>query len=395
MLSFRGGQMGYFTVRFSHNGRRPAAACADRYAFPIIVYEIPSGKLLAAFNGYLSIVYDLCWSRDDRSLLSTSSDGTSNTPCLGMRDGPELDPAFSVPPATTFQTAAVWFPWRSAHPPVNPHLPEPIRALARHSNNKGKNEQNRTFPDSPDLFRTLQSSMYTVHKDQDGPLLVFTCVCCPGFSPVGERLRRAPSRRLQTSLSDHLSTAIRVEADSLVPVHQTVVCLYDYGAHRSDELTVPCGDAIRVLYKDNRWFGLLANGQHGYLPATYVVEERNYKEELSHALEPQSALSEQTDLSDERLTPTKVSATVVSGELKFISELDTDPEQPAATKVKKKTKKLVKKFRAPSSPPPATSSDPDVPESSSTKRKTKAADSKPLPPSPRTGQSNSAFEPDT
>lgn len=32
----------------------------------------------------------------------------------------------------------------------------------------------------------------------------------------------------------------------------------------------------------------------------------NYKEELSHALEPQSALSEQTDLSDERLTPTKV-----------------------------------------------------------------------------------------
>ncbi|KAM9570061.1 uncharacterized protein ACWYII_040739 [Salvelinus alpinus] len=215
-----------------------------------------------------------------------------------------------------------------------------------------------------------------------------------GFSPVGERLRRAPSRRLQTSLSDHLSTAIRVEADSLVPVHQTVVSLYDYSAHRSDELTVPCGDAIRVLYKDNRWFGLLANRQHGYLAATYVVEERNYKEELSHALEAQSALSERTDLSDERLTPTKVSATVVSGELKFISELDTDPEQSAATKGKK-TKKLVKKFKAPSSPPPATSSDPDVPESSSTKRKTKAADSKPLTPSPRRGQSNSAFEPDT
>ena len=64
-------------------------------------------------------------------------------------------------------------------------------------------------------------------------------------------------------------------------------------------------------------------------------------------------------------------------------------------RVKEKTKKLVKKFKAPSSPPPATSSDPDVPESSSTKRKTKAADSKPLTPSPRRGQSNSAFEPDT
>ncbi|CDQ67494.1 unnamed protein product [Oncorhynchus mykiss] len=33
MLSFRGGQMGCFTVCFSHNGRRPAAACADREAF--------------------------------------------------------------------------------------------------------------------------------------------------------------------------------------------------------------------------------------------------------------------------------------------------------------------------------------------------------------------------
>uniref|UniRef100_A0A6Q2YF28 SH3 domain-containing protein n=1 Tax=Esox lucius TaxID=8010 RepID=A0A6Q2YF28_ESOLU len=75
-LSFRGGQMGCFTVRFSHQGRRLATACADRDAFPVVVYEIPSGKVLAAFNGHLSIVYDLCWSRDDRSLLSASSDGT-------------------------------------------------------------------------------------------------------------------------------------------------------------------------------------------------------------------------------------------------------------------------------------------------------------------------------
>ncbi|KAG7263157.1 hypothetical protein CRUP_038030, partial [Coryphaenoides rupestris] len=40
------------------------------------VYEIPSGTVLAAFNGHLSLVYDLCWSGDDRSLLSASSDGT-------------------------------------------------------------------------------------------------------------------------------------------------------------------------------------------------------------------------------------------------------------------------------------------------------------------------------
>ncbi|KAJ0062812.1 hypothetical protein NL108_008094 [Boleophthalmus pectinirostris] len=76
MLAFRGGQMGCFTVLFSNAGTIMAAACADRDAFPVVVYEIPSGRVLAAFNGHLKIVYDLCWSRDDKRLLSASSDGT-------------------------------------------------------------------------------------------------------------------------------------------------------------------------------------------------------------------------------------------------------------------------------------------------------------------------------
>uniref|UniRef100_A0A8C6UY69 Abelson helper integration site 1 n=1 Tax=Neogobius melanostomus TaxID=47308 RepID=A0A8C6UY69_9GOBI len=76
MLTFRGGKMGCFTVLFSNVGTILAAACADRDAFPVVVYEIPSGKVLAAFNGHLKIVYDLCWSRDDTRLLSASSDGT-------------------------------------------------------------------------------------------------------------------------------------------------------------------------------------------------------------------------------------------------------------------------------------------------------------------------------
>uniref|UniRef100_A0A7N8YBY8 Jouberin n=1 Tax=Mastacembelus armatus TaxID=205130 RepID=A0A7N8YBY8_9TELE len=76
ILAFRGGHMGCFTVLFSHAGTMLAAACADRDAFPVVVYEIPSGKVLAAFSGHLKIVYDLCWSRDDRGLLSASSDGT-------------------------------------------------------------------------------------------------------------------------------------------------------------------------------------------------------------------------------------------------------------------------------------------------------------------------------
>uniref|UniRef100_A0AAQ4P1B4 Abelson helper integration site 1 n=1 Tax=Gasterosteus aculeatus aculeatus TaxID=481459 RepID=A0AAQ4P1B4_GASAC len=76
MLSFRGGRMGCFTLLFSHGGTMLAAACADTDAFPVVVYEIPSGQALAAFSGHLKIVYDLCWSRDDVSLLSASSDGT-------------------------------------------------------------------------------------------------------------------------------------------------------------------------------------------------------------------------------------------------------------------------------------------------------------------------------
>lgn len=75
-LAFRGGQMGCFTVLFSNGGTILAAACADRDAFPVVVYEVPSGKVLAAFSGHLKIVYDLCWSRDDARLLSASSDGT-------------------------------------------------------------------------------------------------------------------------------------------------------------------------------------------------------------------------------------------------------------------------------------------------------------------------------
>ncbi|MBN3310867.1 AHI1 protein, partial [Amia calva] len=76
MFCFRGGQMGCFGLRFSHDGRMLATSCADRDGYPIIVNEISSGKVLGAFNGHLCIVYDLCWSRDDKNLLSASSDGT-------------------------------------------------------------------------------------------------------------------------------------------------------------------------------------------------------------------------------------------------------------------------------------------------------------------------------
>uniref|UniRef100_A0A8B9PNY6 Jouberin n=1 Tax=Apteryx owenii TaxID=8824 RepID=A0A8B9PNY6_APTOW len=76
LFSLRGGDMGCFCIRFSHDGKTLAAACAGRNGYPIILYEIPSGQYLREFYGHLNIVYDLCWSKDDQYLLTASSDGT-------------------------------------------------------------------------------------------------------------------------------------------------------------------------------------------------------------------------------------------------------------------------------------------------------------------------------
>uniref|UniRef100_A0A8C3V4B8 Jouberin n=1 Tax=Catharus ustulatus TaxID=91951 RepID=A0A8C3V4B8_CATUS len=76
LFSLRGGDMGCFCIRFSHDGRTLAAACAGRNGYPIALYEIPSGQFLREFYGHLNIVYDLCWSKDNQYLLTASSDCT-------------------------------------------------------------------------------------------------------------------------------------------------------------------------------------------------------------------------------------------------------------------------------------------------------------------------------
>ncbi|EOB05364.1 Jouberin, partial [Anas platyrhynchos] len=76
LFSLRGGDMGCFCIRFSHDGKTLAAACAGRNGYPIALYEIPSGQFLREFYGHLNIVYDLCWSKDNEYLLTASSDGT-------------------------------------------------------------------------------------------------------------------------------------------------------------------------------------------------------------------------------------------------------------------------------------------------------------------------------
>ncbi|XP_067398368.1 LOW QUALITY PROTEIN: jouberin [Emydura macquarii macquarii] len=165
------------------------------------------------------------------------------------------------------------------------------------------------------------------------------------FSPVGNPLSRIPSVRLQTG-DDPLATSYMRGASSSTPVQEIVVALYDYTAHRSDELTIHRSDIIQVLYKDNDnwWFGSLANGQQGYFPTNYVAGETEHEEEQSSGLVPDSTPllhSEQTE-EEKYPTPHAMSAVITkSGNLKFISERDTDIDSPATQGTKKK-KRIVK-----------------------------------------------------
>ncbi|XP_073726052.1 jouberin isoform X2 [Misgurnus anguillicaudatus] len=186
-----------------------------------------------------------------------------------------------------------------------------------------------------------------------------------GYGPAGHPIGRTPSLKHQKSLLDH-EFSQQVETD-FGQNHQTVVSLYEYRANRSDELSIRRGDVIHVLYKDNDswWFGRLVNGQEGYFPASYVADEGSFDEELSSGLDAQPSMLEQSEPEVHRATPVKLSAAMsASGELKIISEMDTDPE---ASSTKRKKKK--KKAKHIEDLPPALSSDHEMPSTSSRRRR--------------------------
>ncbi|XP_026505325.1 jouberin [Terrapene carolina triunguis] len=226
------------------------------------------------------------------------------------------------------------------------------------------------------------------------------------FSPVGSPLSRTPSVRLQTS-DDLLVTSCMRGANNSTPVQEIVVALYDYTAHRSDELTIHRSDIIQVLYKDNDnwWFGSLANGQQGYFPANYVAGETEYEKEQSSELVPDSTPllhHEQTEAEVRYPAPHGMSAVITkSGDLKFISEHDTDIDSPV-TQVTKKKKRILKNETM-ENPPNLMAL--DTPVSSST---TNSVENKPrthglelkkkkraVKNSSASGKTNVAFEPDS
>ncbi|NWU89107.1 AHI1 protein, partial [Upupa epops] len=85
LFTLRGGEMGCFCIRFSHDGKTLAAACVGNNGYPIVLYDIPSGQFLREFYVHLNIVYDLCWSKDNQYLLTASSDGTARMWNVGMK----------------------------------------------------------------------------------------------------------------------------------------------------------------------------------------------------------------------------------------------------------------------------------------------------------------------
>ncbi|XP_067336289.1 jouberin isoform X2 [Channa argus] len=214
----------------------------------------------------------------------------------------------------------------------------------------------------------------------------------PALLSPHSRLQLSGSLAEQLIPQAALSNQNRSQSDS-ASVQQVVVSLYNYRANRSDELTIRRGDVIQVLYKDNDnwWFGRLVNGQQGYFLASYVVDQRDFSEEMSHPAEAGTALPERTT---ETSTPTRVSAAISSsGELRFLSEptlSDTDPE---LSDTKTRRKKKVKRLGLPSLSPETTFTDADASAWTGSRRRGRLTN-RPLPKRP-TGRVNSAFEPDT
>ncbi|XP_046857215.1 jouberin-like [Xenia sp. Carnegie-2017] len=79
MLTMNVGNRGCFVVRFSRDGRKLACGCAGKDGFAVCVYETLTGNNMSTFHGHFSIIYDLCWSFDDTTILSASSDGTARS----------------------------------------------------------------------------------------------------------------------------------------------------------------------------------------------------------------------------------------------------------------------------------------------------------------------------
>ncbi|XP_048346095.1 jouberin isoform X2 [Sphaerodactylus townsendi] len=192
------------------------------------------------------------------------------------------------------------------------------------------------------LSPSLQSphSRLTLASTLGGPRIPLYPVSTQSgsFVPVGNPLSRMLSAGLHTSGEFPASLYMKGDINS-TSVPETVVALYDYTAHRSDELTIHCRDIIQVLYKDNDnwWFGTLMNGQQGYFPANYVIGELHHEEQLSSRTAEGSTPLQCTEPVEAASPAMPETSAIISksGDLRFVSENDTEslaPQDPKKTK---------------------------------------------------------------
>ncbi|XP_078505356.1 jouberin isoform X2 [Lissotriton helveticus] len=652
LFSLRAGQQGCFSIRFSHDGRTLAAACADREEYPVFLYEIPSGQYLQELHGHLNIVYDICWSTDNQNLLTASSDGTArmwkieahSTSALKVFPHPafvytakyhpvaeylvvtgcydsvvriwnvmakeihgqllqELDGHKSFINTLCFDDKGihmfsgdssglviVWNTFVSGSSKKNPVQHWSIKQEIRENDLKGisvnhlevhpngrrllihaKDSTLRVMdlrilatkkyvgatnyrekihsaltPCGTFLFSGSEDGMAYVWNTETGdqvakysdlsytsplrdvafhplehmvafcafgqsqPILVYiydhkvsqleaetikdlngsfissalrrstmmsdtdanttmhdqvtskadqfvntvrtsmrlqkvkqkldsvmtgsshalpapsllsphSKMRLPGslatqlipaqslttqngsFSPVGHPIGRSPSFKLQMHGNESSTTSLKIEADNFMPVQETVVALYDYTAHRSDELTMHRGDIIQVLYKDNDswWFGGLATGQQGYFPANYVAGETDYEEPDYTTL----TSTEQNEVDEASPTPQRMSTAITkSREHTFFPHSDVEAGSPLVYAPNRKVKKTQRVEWAASRPdgeplgPQEPSSTASPVESGSGVRK-EAPFKKKKRKTPKNdataGSTNNAFEPDS
>jgi WD40 repeat protein len=68
---------GVFKIKFSNSGKYIAAACTLATNKTIIkIFDCEDGHLQLIVRGHNDLIHDLCWSFDDRFLVSASADGS-------------------------------------------------------------------------------------------------------------------------------------------------------------------------------------------------------------------------------------------------------------------------------------------------------------------------------
>jgi len=106
----------------------------------------------------------------------------------------------------------------------------------------------------------------------------------PSFTSIGNKINTSlQSTGKNNSMLTSLSFSNKFAESQETKGHNYVLVLYDYQAHRSDELTIKRNDVIKLLFKDGTkwWFGENSSRCQGYFPASYVTttdEKQDFEE---------------------------------------------------------------------------------------------------------------------